>query len=222
MKQTHLTIRTALIGLAALTFAIPASAQTWVRYQARPIGSKVKIEGTSTLHDWTVDGKLIGGFMELDSNFPLDPAAKPAGNAKLNAKVEVNIPLTSLLSGKKLMDEVMWDAMKQRQYPQIQYKLKEISLKPNAGSGPLQFDSVGELAVSGLAKTINMAVTIERLDQNRLKVTGSLPMKMTTFGIKPPSPNIGLGLIKTGDDVKVSIEWLVAKATDASKPAEKN
>jgi hypothetical protein len=34
---------------------------------------------------------------------------------------------------------------------------------------------------------------------------------MTEFGIKPPAPAIGLGLIKTGDDVKITFEWMTAR-----------
>jgi hypothetical protein len=41
---------------------------------------------------------------------------------------------------------------------------------------------------------------------------------MTDFKIEPPAPAIGLGLIKTGDDVKLSFEWLtVPKAAAPAK-----
>ena len=52
------------------------SAET-VRYEAEPGGSKMKINGTSTLHDWTVECGVIGGFMELDATFP-DGSATPS------------------------------------------------------------------------------------------------------------------------------------------------
>ena len=213
MNAPFSQIRTALLGLLLLTQILPASAETWIRYQGRP-GSKLKLEGTSTIHDWTVEGKIIGGFLELESNFPLDSSAKPPADAKLNAKVEVDIPVTSLLSGKQLMDEVMYDAMKQKQYPKIQYRLKQISLKPGAKAGPLQFDAVGELTIAGMMRTNSMVVTIERVDPTRLKVKGESPIKMTDFGVKPPAPNLGLGLIKTGDDVKISFEWVTGKKAE--------
>jgi len=220
MKANHVTLRTILIGLSLVALSLPASAQTWTRYKGKSIGSKVTIDGTSTLHDWTVEGKMVGGIMELDEKFPLDPAAKPAADAKLNAKVEVTIPVTSLLSGKKLMDEVMYEHMKQRQYKTIDYKLKQISLKSGAQAGALQFDTVGDLSVAGMMKPVSMVVTMERVDQNQVKVKGEIKVKMTTWGIKPPSPNIGLGLIKTGDDVTLKFEWLTAKVVDAPKAAE--
>ena len=33
---------------------------------------------------------------------------------------------------------------------------------------------------------------------------------MTDFKIDPPAPKIALGLIKTGDDVKLIFEWMLA------------
>ena len=40
---------------------------------------------------------------------------------------------------------------------------------------------------------------------------------MTTFEVKPPAPKIALGMIKTGDDIKVSFEWLVVHKPEAAK-----
>ena len=60
-----------------------------------------------------------------------------------------------------------------------------------------------------------MPVTLERLDKTKIKVTGVTKMKMTDHGIKPPSPEMALGLIKTGDDVKLTFEWTTIAATEA-------
>lgn len=177
--------------------AIPASAETPIRFWSRT-GSKVRIEGTSTFTDWTAEGGMINGYIELDPHFPLDP----------NAKVEVEIPVTSLLSVKNLKDAVMYEALKQKQYPKIVYRLKGISLKPSAQPDSLQFDAVGELSVAGMLRTNSMVVTMETLGETRLKVRGKTGLKMSAFGIKPPSR---LGLIKTGDDVKVSFEWVTGR-----------
>ena len=63
-----------------------------------------------------------------------------------------------------------------------------------------------------------MPVTIERLDRTKLKVVGSMPLKMTDFDVTPPAPRIlGMPLIKTGDDIKISVEWLVAQKAEPAK-----
>jgi hypothetical protein len=71
--------------------------------------------------------------------------------------------------------------------------------------------------VAGVTRTNTMPVTIERVETTKLKVTGVTALKMTDFGIKPPSPDVpGLGaLIKTGDDVKITFDWLTRPAETA-------
>lgn len=215
--------RRALAALAGavLVLAVSARAEDMVRYDARP-GSKVRIEGTSTIHDWTMEGQIIGGYMELPKGVVLDPAqATVAGlsGGKLNAHVESSVPVHSVKSGKKGMDEVMQQAMNEKEHRKIQYHLTEMTFKePHAAGTPLQFDTKGELSLNGVTNKVSMSVSIESVDQTKLKISGTVPLKMTDFKVKPPAPTIGLGLITTGDDVKVSFEWLVAmpeKTADA-------
>jgi polyisoprenoid-binding protein YceI len=201
-------IRLALVA-AALTFAGALCAQELTKFSAQP-GSKVKIEGTSTVHDWTVEGGIIGGVLELDSKFAADPAKAQPG--KIPARVEATIPVRSIKSGKKAMDDIMHGAMKQAQHPQIKYRLTELTLKetPKSAEGPFTFDSKGELAVAGVTNKVSFPVTMTRVEKNKMKTTGSTSVKMTGFGIQPPAPKIALGLISTGDDVKITFEWNTA------------
>jgi polyisoprenoid-binding protein YceI len=186
------------------------AAEKMVRYEAQP-ESKLRIEGTSTLHDWTVEGSIIGGFLEADPIFASDPSTV----SKAKPKVEVTIPVRTIKSDKKAMDNVMHEAMKQKQHPHIKYRLQEMTLKEKSSSpnGPYLFDTKGELTVSGVTRTNAMVVAMEKLDANKLRFSGTNSMKMTDFGIKPPSPALALGLIKTGDDVTVSFEWVTSGET---------
>ncbi|MGV3771316.1 MAG: YceI family protein [Verrucomicrobiales bacterium] len=181
-----------------------------VRYEARP-GSKMKLDGTSTVHDWTVETKIIGGYIEFKSDAPLSND-QSADQLKVAPAVEVNIPVKSLKSGKQLMDDVMHDAMKVKDHPKIAYQLKEMTPKADRKAGdPLVFNAKGDLTVAGVTKPVNMDVTLVP-EGDKLKAVGTAKIKMTDFGIKPPAPAVGLGLIKTGDDVTISFEWVTAKA----------
>ena len=212
MKTQNAWMSRMAVGSLAMTCLLGMQAQEMTRYVAAPGKSKVRIDGTSTIHDWTVESQLIGGYIELDSSFPTDPAQKPAAPGKLNAKVDVNIAVRQLKSGKKPMDEVMYQAMKQQDHPRIQYRLTEMALQevPQTAGAPLQFATKGELTVSGVTNKISMPVTMDRIDKTHLKFTGTAPLKMTAFGIVPPSPTGTFGLISTGDDVKITFEWLTA------------
>ena len=130
---------------------------------------------------------------------------------KVPAKVAVRIPVRTLKSGNVVMDKIMYEAMKMQKVKDIEYHLTELVLKeaPASANGPFKFDSTGELSVSGKTNKVSMPVTMEMVGA-KLKTTGLVPVKMTEFGIEPPAPKIGAGQIKTGDEVKLSFEWMTA------------
>jgi len=207
MKKSWIQSIAAVIALAcgASVFAADLA-----KFEAQP-NSKVKIDGTSTVHDWTVEGGIIGGVMELDSKFVAEPTKAQPG--AVPAKVEATIPVRSLKSYKKAMDDIMHAAMKQPQYPRIEYRLTELTLKetPKSADGPFTFDSKGQLSLAGVTNKVSFPVTMTRSGKT-VKTTGTTNVKMTSFGIQPPAPKIALGLISTGDDVKLTFEWVTGAA----------
>src|SRR5437667_8537719 len=83
---------------AAAKPATPAGA---VRYEAEITGSKMKMDGTANIHDWSMESVLLGGFIEADAKFPESAltdtkAARPV--------VSVYMPVRSFKSGKGAMD----------------------------------------------------------------------------------------------------------------------
>lgn len=202
---------------------LTAAAQT-TRFDSKPGSLKVRIEGTSNIHDWQVEGKLIGGYMEVGPGFPVEPG-QPATPGKVPAKVEAFIPVRSMASVEKdgkpystKMDDIMYEKLKAQQFPRIFYRLTELTLKEPAKSkdAPYVFDAKGELAVAGVTNVISMPVNITPLGENRLRITGSVSVKMTDFKIEPPAPALALGMIKTGDDVKLIFDWTVAQRKPAT------
>jgi polyisoprenoid-binding protein YceI len=214
--KTRLSALSAVAALAAaLLPAAPTTAQT-VRYVALTNASTLKMEGTSTIHDWTVESTNVGGFIEADGNFPqsalTDPkAAKPV--------IQVSIPVSELRSYADAMDAVMQDHLDMDKYPLIEYRLIELQPKSAPGApGSPKFDAVGALTVSGTTRTNTMPVTIQRVDKTKIKVVGSTPLKMTDFDVVPPAPRIlGMPTIKTGDDIKISFEWLLEQKAEPPK-----
>jgi len=101
--------------------------------------------------------------------------------------------------------------MNEPKHKRIEYKLIELKPKTAAGAtGALQFDAVGTLTINGVTTTNTMPVTIEKKD-GKIKVTGSAPLKMSDFAVKPPAPTIlGISAIKTGDEIKFNFEWVTA------------
>lgn len=207
--KTHRLLLAATLALLSLA---TRAADDWIRYIAQPAGSQVRVDGTSTIHDWSVESKLIGGYIEFDPAFNLDHPAP----GKVNARVAVLIPVRQLKSDKTAMDTIMYESMKEKDHRRIDYRLTEMTLKeaPKSPEAPLLLDTKGELVVAGITNVIQMPVTLTRLDKDRLKFTGSTAVKMTSFGIQPPTK---FGVFSTGDDVKLTFEWLTARKDLAAK-----
>lgn len=199
--------------IAAVIAAATLSAQEFVKFVPQPEGCKVRMDGTSTIHDWYAESKIIGGSVELDKNFPTDPAVK-LQPGKINAKVNVFIPVRSLKSSSgRAMDEIMYNHMEAKTYQRIEYRLLEMDLPSIPARGNPVAKTVGELVVHGVTNKITMDVGIERISPTKIKFYSPVPvtLKMTDFKINPPNPNIGGVGIKTGDEVKVTFEWIVNK-----------
>ena len=226
MKRRYLI--GAIAGLAFLTTIASPAAEEMTRLHAKP-GSKMRIEGTSTAHDWQVESKIIGGFIEVGSNFPTEPGqeVKPG---KVDAHAEAFITVRSLQSVEKngshysdTMDETMWKNMKVNEYPRIIYRTTELVLKeaPKSKDAPYVFDSKGELAIAGVTNQVSISIKVLPLGDKKLKISGSLATKMSDFKI--PAEKIGLGFVsfKTADDVKLIFDWMVGPAKAPTAAASK-
>jgi hypothetical protein len=192
-----------LTAVAALSLATVVLGEDLVKFESKP-GTKVKMDGTSSIHDWSVESGIVAGTLEIDSAFFANPTAAKPG--KIPAQVITTIPVRSLKSGTKAMDDRMYQAMNLPKFPRIEYRLTELTLKetPKSADGPFSFDSKGELTVAGVTNKVSFPVTMTRADKT-LKTTGSTAVKMTSFGMEPPGLILG---IKTGDEVKITFDWV--------------
>jgi len=207
---------------AALALALTSSAlaDNWVKLTSKP-GGKVRMEGTSSIHDWYAESAIIRGSFEVEPEFLTDKTLKTVKSLtskEVNPKAELAIPVRSLKSssGQK-MDEIMQEAMNMKEHKDIVFKLKEMVLKGEAdAAGNAKFDTAGELSVAGKTQPCSLEVALQRLDGERFKFSGEAKLKMTDFGITPPSPNIpGMQRITTGDEVTIKFEWLVGTTAPA-------
>lgn len=203
---------------------ISAQAAELTKLSARS-GSKMRVEGTSNIHDWQVESPLIGGSVDVDNNFPMEPGQN-VNPGKLEAKGEAFVQVRSLKSIEKdgkpysdKMDDIMYEKLDSGKTPRIIFKLAELTLKEpaKAKDAPYVFDAKGTVTVAGINKDVTFPVNVLPMADKKVKISGAIPLKMSDFKIEPPAPKIALGFIKTGDDVKVLFDWMVApRATTAA------
>jgi hypothetical protein len=196
-----------------------------LRFYAKS-GSKMRLEGTSNIHDWQVESSLIGGFIEVGSNFPIEPG-QPAKPGEFAAEAEPFIIVHSLKSVEKdgkpysdTMDQAMYGCLRATENPKVVFHLIQLTLKEPAKSRerPYLFEAKGELELAGVTNEINMPVDVLPLSGKKLKISGTSTVKLTDFEIDPATLSPSLGMIKIGDDVKLSFEWMVAQTNWTSAP----
>ena len=205
MTRTYLTAA-AFVGL----FATTAVAQLTARVAVAP-ESKLWIEGTSNLHSWSCTADKFDAVIELDV-----AAASQLSTAapKTLKRVEVKVPVKALKCGHDAMDGNLYKALKADESPDISYIMASFDAAAGENDG-FTLKTAGTLALAGKENKLSMDVVATRLPDGTVKAVGMVPIKMTDFGIKPPTAMFGT--LRTGDEVKVNFALTVgAKAIAAA------
>jgi polyisoprenoid-binding protein YceI len=206
--MTRLTLST--LALLAL-IATAARAQGTARIPVAP-ESKIWIDGTSNLHDWSCKATNLEADVELDAAAAAQVAAAVPKALK---KVDVKIPVKSLHCNHGGMDGNVYKALKAEDEPEISYIMATFEATPAEAKDTFTLKTVGTLTVAGKQNKIEMDVVATRLADGTVTAKGVVPIKMTDYGIKPPTALFGR--LKTGDEVKVNFELTIgAKAIAAA------
>lgn len=200
MTTRHLTT---LALLAAALTATAARAQGTTRVAVAP-ESKIWIDGTSNLHDWSCKATALEADVELDAA----AAAQLATAApKALRKVDVRIPVKALRCNHGGMDGNVYKALKADAAPEISYIMATFEATAGEVKDTFTLKTVGTLTVAGKQNRIEMDVVATRLADGTINAKGVVPIKMTDYGITPPTAIFGR--LKTGDDVKVNFELTI-------------
>ena len=183
-----------LIFIVCFLYAISASAQ---QYELLP-ASSITVDGTSTLHDWTVTAEEHTGSITIS-------AKKSANNLLKKGTITamlLTIPVSGMKSEKgETMNNKMHRALKMEAAPNITYTLSKSIEFEILDTQSRTISTSGILTIAGVKKTIQSTVKIT-LDNGVLIVVGKFPVKLSDFDIEPPSAMFGQ--IETGDNVTVN------------------
>jgi polyisoprenoid-binding protein YceI len=152
--------------------------------------SSFVIQGTSSLHDWEMMSQSFTGALQIGIN------GQPLDFENIQLKVRV----TSLKSGKKIMDKKCYNALKHEDFPDIICRFKSISNIKSQGPNVYTARLEGSLDIAGVLKTVNIDVGIQK-KEGIITINGAKPLKMSDFEVEPPKAL--LGTLKTGNDITI-------------------
>jgi len=96
------------------------------------------------------------------------------------------------------------------EHPIIKFTITGLEVK-SVKDGVSTCAGSGAIEINGKKQPLNFDVNIAN-KAGQLTVSSKLvPIKMTDFGITPPSPKLPTGSIQTDPEVKISFDWVVAK-----------
>ncbi|NGX85075.1 YceI family protein [Aequorivita sp. KMM 9714] len=160
--------------------------------------STLKIDGTSNLHDWQIiaenqQGKLLADFED--------------GKLTRLQQLDFIVIAESLKSGKSGMDKNTYKALNTGKYKQITFKLSKVN-NINCSGDVCKVSVNGNLTISGSTKPINISFDM-KIEESKISLIGSKTIKMTDFGVDPPTAMFGT--ITTGDAIDIKFHSIFKK-----------
>ena len=190
------------LGAFAALFLAPAGA--WVPTDA-PLTllpeSRLWVEGTSTVRAF----KCKAAVVEADIAAAPGAVSAVLAGEKAVKSVEVRVPAARMDCGNGTMNEHMLKALKAREHGAITFRVAsyDVDKTGDAVRGTL----TGTLTLGGVQKPISVAATGRGAADGTLRVAGLHELKMTDYGLKPPT--LMLGTMKVGDVVKVGFDLVL-------------
>jgi len=159
-------------------------------------GYTVTIHGTSNLHDWNETVGTVSGAGMVSSNSD--------GSFNLNS-LSIVMEVHSIKSTEgSAMNNNTYKALKADADPEITLKLSNPINSIQAKKGEAAVSAKATLTIAGVTKTIDILVKASMPEQGKLVFEGSQAIKMTDYGINPPTALFGT--LKTGNEITISFK----------------
>jgi hypothetical protein len=198
-RSNRSTLRFPALAIIAVV-GLLAAARPLSEQMTLGTGSKLWFEGTSTVRNWNCAAGQVDVTVDADAN----AAAETIGGRKAVRAVQLTVPVARLdCNGNRRMNEHMWKALNAETQTQIVFAMTGYEL--TAGS-PTRGTLNGTLTLNGEAKPISFPVEFAAAGA-ALRVQGSYGLKMTDWGVKPPT--LMMGAMKVGEVVTVRFDLLL-------------
>ena len=181
-------------------------------------GSHLTLEGSSNVKDWRCSGTTLDGRMEVAAPLAqinqiidriedgdvarLDPRAASFPQPSFRLRV----PVQSLRCGNRRMERDMYDALRSRENPAIDFEFVELvgGVEHDIDAGTYRATISGDLTLAGARRRVKVPVEATRVARDRFRLRARLPLRMTDFRIKPPTALFGM--VKAKDELEVQFD----------------
>ena len=195
-------IRTQLFACSVLLAGMAAAvdAQTMT---VRP-KSDVVLSGRSNVNSWACRSEVFEATISKKAPIAYVLNVDDAGITRIS----VTVPVKSLRCSNGRMEQDLYQTLAAARFPTIDYALVSYEVDTTCIT-PIHFKTmtVGDITVAGVTRRVAIPISADRQADGSVIGTGSLKLRMTDFGVKPPVAL--LGLIRARNDIEVSFEVLL-------------
>ena len=188
---TGVTLRTLLAGMLVTVLLLPASAESR-RWLPNPAKSVVTFDATHQLGDFSGRGEGVTGEFQVDT---ADLRAGITGVARVR--------VAALRTGNETRDRDMRKVLDVDRFPEIRFTIGSVEPSFNAvtSSADTLLTIKGGLALRGVERPITFLARV-RLREDRVWVRGESRIRLTDFGVQPPSRLF----FKVGNEVTIGFD----------------
>ncbi|NNF58005.1 MAG: YceI family protein [Rhodothermaceae bacterium] len=171
--------------LLLLLIGLVTGAAGWMPQSVSPerfaieSGSRLWIDGTSTMGDYTCESRHVSGYGRV-----LDTAVE----------AEVEVPVRAFDCGIAAMNADFREALRAEEHGTVRFDLHDAEVLSETASAeawrPLRV--LGWLHLAGAERMIAVRAEGRRLADGRVRVRGQHTLRMSDFGVEPPTGLLGL------------------------------
>ena len=183
----------------ALIAATPNTAGTGLLLQPE---SRLWVDGTSTVRAFTCGTTTFTA--KIESEAPQSVAALMLGQKAVKTVV-ADFPTEALDCKNGTMNEHMRKAIKAQDNPTIEFRLASYDVLTE--NGQIKGQLRGTLQMGGVEKPVVIDAAGTRTADGQLRVTGTTKLRMTEWGLKPPT--LMFGTMKVNENVQVGFDLLL-------------
>lgn len=169
--------------------------------------SRFWIQGEATTHGFTCVVDRVEGEATLPPpKDALSAGQDRSGRDEQQPSVAVRVPVRAFDCGNSRMTSDLKETLQMEEHPTIQLELVHATVGDPVPGRPewRQIEVLGTLTIAGKKRLRRIHLTGRAFGEKRFRVRGCHPLRMTYFGIEPPTK--ALGLIKVKNRVEVQFD----------------
>jgi len=161
--------------------------------------SRLWVAGTSTVRSFQCQAGAFDAKIESAS---ADAVAAVLAGEKVVSRVEVTVPAEKLDCRNGTMNEHMRKALKAKEFPTVVFRASSYDFARTSDSVAVTL--IGSLTLGGVEKPMTVKAYAKAGDNGTLIVSGTREVRMTEFGLKPPT--LMLGTMKVDEKITVGFD----------------